>query len=156
MNEHRGSDSKSERSALEADRVKHLEFIQAVITRLGNSSFLIKGWALTISAAFFAVLANRLSWKISLTAFVPLLVFWLLDAYYLRQERLFRCLYDEVRRTNSDVEPFSMNVAAYRHRLTIREVCLSVTLAYFYGALFVVNAAFLFGALTPILFECRP
>ena len=28
-------------------RVKHLEFIQAVITRLAHDSFLYKGWAIT-------------------------------------------------------------------------------------------------------------
>ena len=32
--------------------VKHLELIQAVITRLANNSFLMKGWALTVTGAF--------------------------------------------------------------------------------------------------------
>jgi hypothetical protein len=33
--------------------LKHLEFIQAVITRLANDSFLRKGWALTVAGAFY-------------------------------------------------------------------------------------------------------
>jgi hypothetical protein len=47
--------------SLGPDQLKHLEFIQTTIARFANSSFLIKGWALTIAAAFFAVLANRLN-----------------------------------------------------------------------------------------------
>jgi hypothetical protein len=33
--------------------LKHLEFVQAVITRLANNSFLMKGWALTVAGAFY-------------------------------------------------------------------------------------------------------
>lgn len=43
------------RAPLDADRIKHLEFIQAVITRMGTNSFLVKGWALTLAAAFLAL-----------------------------------------------------------------------------------------------------
>lgn len=99
------------------ERVKHLEMIQAVITRLANNSFLIKGWTLTIAAAFFAFLAKNLSWKIAATAYIPVVAFWLLDAYYLRQERLYRYLYEDARRPESKVEPFSMSTARYTTRV---------------------------------------
>jgi transposase len=32
-------------------KLKHLEFIQTVITRLATNSFLFKGWAITIAAS---------------------------------------------------------------------------------------------------------
>ena len=35
------------------ENVKHLELIQAIITRLASNSFFIKGWALTVAAATF-------------------------------------------------------------------------------------------------------
>jgi hypothetical protein len=132
---------------IDADRVKHLELIQAVITRLGTSSFLIKGWALTIAGAFFVILAENLSWRMSATAFIPLIVFWLLDAYYLHQEQLFRHLYDAVRIHDSRVEPFSMDIGPYLREVTMTKAAFSVTLRYFYGALLVVNLAFLLGAI---------
>jgi hypothetical protein len=33
------------------DHHKHMDYVQAIITRLGNNSFLLKGWALTLSSA---------------------------------------------------------------------------------------------------------
>ncbi len=35
--------------------LKHLEFIQAVIARQANNSFLVKGWGLTVARAFYLV-----------------------------------------------------------------------------------------------------
>ncbi|MGY0236016.1 hypothetical protein [Longispora urticae] len=137
----------SEGDSLGSDKVKHLEFIQAIVARLGNSSFLIKGWALTVSAAFFAVLASRLSWKIAATGFIPLVAFWLLDAYYLRQERLFRLLYNDVCVPDGGVKPFSMDIGPYLKRVRAHKVIFSLTLRYFYGALVLVNLAFLAGAI---------
>ncbi len=40
-------------------------------------------------------------------------MFWGLDAYYLRQERLFRKLYDKVRRDPDPEDPFTMNTAPF-------------------------------------------
>ena len=36
-------------------KLKHLEFIQNVILRMNNNSFLIKGWAITLISALFAL-----------------------------------------------------------------------------------------------------
>lgn len=128
-------------------QVKHLEFIQAIVTRLGNGSFLIKGWTLTAAGIFFAVLAKDLSWKVAVTGFIPIAGFWLLDSYYLRQERLFRKLYDAVRLPESTVDPFSMNVSSYRSTVPWRVVIRSHTMRNFYGTLALVNAVFLVGGI---------
>jgi len=46
-------------------------------------------------------------------ALFPSLTFWGLDAFYLRQERLFRKLYDELRKLSDEkyekADPFSMS-----------------------------------------------
>ena len=39
-------------------KLKHLEFIQNVINRMNSNSFLIKGWAVTLIAAIFALAAK--------------------------------------------------------------------------------------------------
>ncbi|WP_329021507.1 hypothetical protein [Streptomyces sp. NBC_00690] len=129
------------RVPLEADRIKHLEFIQAVITRLGTNSFLVKGWALTLAAAFLAVSASRPSWQIAVVGLVPVLCFWFLDGYFLRQERLYRHLYDDARRPDSTVEMLSMNVGPYLLRTPWLPVTMSKTLTLFYGALVVADLA---------------
>ncbi len=126
-------------SVLGFDRIKHLEFIQAAITRFSTSSFLIKGWALTIAAAIFAVLANQLNVAIAVSGLVPVLAFWFLDGYFLWQERLFRCLYDDVRKPDSNIEPMSMSTASYSNAKTWRAAAFSATLVLFYGGLAVID-----------------
>lgn len=98
------------------DKIKHLEFIQTIIARMANNSFLIKGWSVTIAAAFFALAARDSDQIFSVLAIFPIFVFWYLDAYYLRQERLFRQLYNKVR-TGKDVEPFSLSTGAHAHEI---------------------------------------
>jgi hypothetical protein len=36
----------------EESELKHLEFIQGVIARLANNSFLLKGWSVTLVAGY--------------------------------------------------------------------------------------------------------
>ncbi|WP_427168358.1 hypothetical protein ACQF4J_44425 [Streptomyces sp. C1-1] len=129
-----------------SDEIKHLEFIQAVVTRLGNSSFLIKGWTMTVGGVFFGVLVNRLSWQLAAAGLIPVLGFWLLDSHYLRQERLFRELYDDVRGRTSGVPPFAMDVRPYLPRVTLGTVALSRTMMNFYGVIALVDLVFVAAA----------
>jgi hypothetical protein len=78
------------------EKVKHLEFIQGVITRMNTNSFQIKSWGITITAALLALYASSNNTKYLLVAIAPNLLFWFLDAYYLQQERKFRAVYNDV------------------------------------------------------------
>ncbi|MGW4699369.1 hypothetical protein [Streptomyces sp. NPDC004285] len=122
-------------------QVKHLEMIQAIVTRLGNGSFFIKGWTMTLAGAFLGFAVNRSSWKVAAVAVIPLLGFWILDSYYLRQERLFRALYDDARRPATTVELFSMNISPYRESIKWRMVVVSHTMVNFYGLLIAAMVA---------------
>ena len=82
--------------ALSADKLKHLEFIQNVITRMNTNSFQIKSWAVTITSALLAIYASTKNHLFILVALFPIVVFWFLDTYYLSQERKFRGLYNDV------------------------------------------------------------
>ncbi|MFH0521622.1 hypothetical protein ACHBTE_31120 [Streptomyces sp. M41] len=135
------------REPLHADRIKHLEFIQATITRLGTNSFLVKGWALTLAAGLLALSASRLSWQLSVVGAVPLCCFWYLDCFFLRQERAFRRLYDDARRPDSTVEMLSMNVAPYLTRMPWPEVWVTPTLLLFYSPLLLADLTLLVIAL---------
>jgi hypothetical protein len=91
-------------------RVKHLEMIQAVVGRLGNNAFLIKGWAITVTGAFVAFAVDRDQWELAAASVAPTLLFWVLDTSFLRNERLFRHLFAGV--TQGEVKPFFMGATS--------------------------------------------
>ena len=76
-------------------KLKHLEMIQAVISRMANNSFLIKGWCLTLVSGLLALAGgNGGNTKLVFVTYLPVLMFWYLDGFFLQQERLFRKIYD--------------------------------------------------------------
>jgi hypothetical protein len=91
---------------------KHLEFIQAIISRQAHNSFVIKGWTVTLCTVLVAFAAHQEDLKFAVVLLIPAIAFWCLDGYYLRQERLFRFLYDDVRA--GKVEPFGLGTDKYR------------------------------------------
>jgi hypothetical protein len=78
------------------ENIKHLEFIQNVITRMNTNSFQIKGWSIIIASALLAIYASTKNNYFFLASVFPTIIFWFLDAYYLNQERKFRGLYNDV------------------------------------------------------------
>ncbi|WP_454803741.1 hypothetical protein [Mucilaginibacter phyllosphaerae] len=77
-------------------KLKHLEFTENVINRMNSNSFAIKGWAVTVVSALFALAAKDTNYKFSLVSYAALLIFWIMDAYFLSQERMYRALYDTI------------------------------------------------------------
>ncbi len=75
---------------------KHLEFIQEIINRHNSNSFMLKGWAITITAALYALAGTIKESYIALIALAPIFLFWGLDAFYLSNERCFIDLYNSV------------------------------------------------------------
>lgn len=96
-------------------KLKHLEMIQGIINRMASNSFMLKGWAVTLVAGVFALASRDVDKIYFLIAYIPILVFWGLDAFYLMQERLYRLLYDVVRRKEEADIDFSMKVTAEGH-----------------------------------------
>lgn len=76
---------------------KYLEFLQNIISRMANNSFKIKGWTITLTTAVLGILATQklLTVKYISILLVPIIGFSMLDAYYLKQERIFRKKYDK-------------------------------------------------------------
>ena len=74
--------------------IKELEIIQEIINRMANNSFIIKGWTITLVVVTLLLKGNKYH---TFIAFIPILVFWFLDAYFLRLERLYRRLYNWVK-----------------------------------------------------------
>lgn len=78
------------------EKIKHLEFIQSVITRMNANSFQIKSWTVTIVSALLAIYASSKNTCFILVAIFPNVIFWFLDSFYLQQERKLRGLYNDV------------------------------------------------------------
>ena len=120
----------------------HLQMLQAVITRMGGNSFLLKGWSVTLVSALFALAADRANASFAYLAVMPVLMFWALDGYFLRQERLFRKLFDLVRALPPENIDFSMNTAPVAHEVVgWLRVCFSRTLFPFHFILLATVAA---------------
>jgi hypothetical protein len=127
---------------IDDDKSKHLEFIQNVIARMANNSFLLKGWAVTLVAAFFALAAQNTNLNFVVLGFFPVIAFWILDAYYLRQERLFRLLFNAIRVKDADkVQPnelFLMDTSPYEGKVqSWFRIMFSKTIGIFYGTIII-------------------
>lgn len=122
---------------LSEDQRKHLEFIQAVIARLASSSTAAKGWGLTVATAAFGFSATKAVPVVAGLGLAVVIFFGILDSYYLREERLFRYLYDDARRGN--VVVYSMNKNDYSSKRKGLSVIGSWSVLGFYGPLLLVG-----------------
>ena len=127
--------------------LKEIEVIQGIINRMAFNSFLIKGW--TITLVVVALLLKGAKYQVWI-AFIPLLVFWFLDAYFLWQERMYRKLYDWVITNRLKSEEYLFNMNAYRFKDEVQakiKIMFSITLGWFYGSiavLIIVYSIFLY------------
>lgn len=130
---------------MDEQTIKHLEIIQSVVERLARNSFIYKGWSITTVAAIIALAAPGCSKHFMLIALLPSFTFWGLDAFYLKQERLYRRLYDDARSKgtlNLRSGAFSMDIAPYEtDEQTWLRICWSKTIAFLYLPLVLIVIA---------------
>lgn len=124
-------------------KMKHMEMIQGVINRMASNSFALKGWTVTLVAGIFALASKDADKMYFLVAYVPIVIFWGLDTYYLLQERLYRALYDKVRNMREDDVDFSMNTSLQEFKTEKNTFwnCFKSNIEFwFYSPLAVVSA----------------
>ncbi|GAB6395199.1 MAG: hypothetical protein MdMp024_1511 [Bacteroidales bacterium] len=116
-------------------KIKHLEFIQNVITRMNTNSFLIKGWAITLVSALFALAAKDTNINFVLVSYVVIPAFWVMDGFFIAVERQFRDLYTEVAKKEETDIDFDMDALKYKKEKgrSWIEGIFSQTLIPFYG-----------------------
>lgn len=126
-------------------KMKHLECIQGIITRMNTNSFMIKGWVITLVSALFALAAKDANRMYVLIAYIPIPLFWLIDGFYLSKERQFRELYKKVAGTNEKDIDFLMNISEYNEgKNTWLRASFSTTIFPFYGSLLAVTLILMF------------
>lgn len=115
-------------------KIKHLEFLQNVISRMNSNSFLIKGWTITLVSALFALAAKDANVNYVLVSYIAIPIFWVLDGFYISQERQYRDLYKEVAAKPETNIDFSMDASGYcKGDRTWLSGIFSKTLIPFYG-----------------------
>lgn len=124
----------------ENQKIAHLGFIQGVITRMAGNSLALKGSAMALTVGVTALMgaSNNFNGLFILAAIIPVIVFWIMDAQYLRLERKYRKLYEAVRH-EADIEAFSMNPQPFSNDVaSLISIAFSWSVIWFYLVL-VVN-----------------
>ena len=114
-----------------------INIVQNIINRMAQNSFIIKGWTVTLVVIALLVEGQEIHYSL---AYLPCIVFWTLDAYYLRQERLYRKLYEwiiENRPENKD-NMFDMRLLERVSEVPYFSVLISTTISLFYGMVFIL------------------
>ncbi len=122
-------------------KIKHLEMIEAIIERMAKNSFQLKGWSMTLVALVGAFSSQGSDKRFMILAFIPIIGFWLLDAFYLQQERRYKQLYKNVAAKDEDKIDFNLDTslvtgnARELERLCFCRCLFSKTVAVFYGTI---------------------
>ncbi|MFZ3054375.1 MAG: hypothetical protein WA091_00075 [Minisyncoccales bacterium] len=123
---------------------KEASIIQSIIKRKSTDSFMIKGWTVTLIVATLILQGEKLQ---VLVAFIPLLSFWFLDAYYQQQMSMYKKLYqwDITNRINTDEYLFDMNAKGrFKDKVPSRpQIMLADKLISFYGSMIILTVAYL-------------
>jgi len=56
-------------------KLKHLDMLQAIITRMAQNAFLIKGWAITLTSVLLGLAVKDTHARLAWVALVPFLAF---------------------------------------------------------------------------------
>jgi len=124
-----------EKESLREYMLKEIDIVQDIIKRMAFNSFMIKGWAITLVVV--TLLLKGADYQVWI-AFIPLLVFWFLDAYFLWHERMYRKLYDWVINNRLKTDKYLLDMNAYRFKDEVQSrfrIMLSITLGWFYGSI---------------------
>lgn len=121
------------------NKIKHLEFIQNVITRMNSNSFMIKGWCVTLVAALFALGAKDSNVNLAIIVYIVIPTFWILDGFFIIREKNFRELYNQVRLKDEKDIDFSMTPKPLNIGDWIADGIATYTLVPFYGVMLIAT-----------------
>ena len=131
-------------------KIKHLEMIEAIIERMAKNCFQLKGWAMTLVALVGTLGAQGSEKKFMLLAFIPVIGFCFLDAFYLQQERKYKQLYKNVAKKDENDIDFNMDTrlvtgnADEMKRLCFCQCLFSISVIVFYGVIAVAMLSLFF------------
>jgi hypothetical protein len=111
---------------------KHLDILQAAIARMAGYCFIAKGWSVTLTVAVLGFAAEEGGLRFLWIGALAVLLFWLIDAYYLALERGFRDLFQAavLRLQQGAPETFDLAPAAGLRKTVRAAVSASVLMVH--------------------------
>ena len=137
---------------MDPDKKDYLSMLQEPISRLSTTSSVVKGFAATVVAGLAAISYTGISKRVLILSFLPIIAFTALDIYYLRLERKFRGLYNDVLSGEHEVD-FSISLPkdktfVKRAKANVWSCIKSPSIWLFYPVLYIVMIAV-------IILKCR-
>lgn len=106
-------------------KIKHIEMIEVIIERMAKNSFQLKGWSMTLIALVGAISVQGADKRFILLAFIPIIGFWILDAFYLQQERKYKQLYKNIVAKDENQIDFNLDTSIVTGtKKEIKKLCL--------------------------------
>lgn len=126
----------------EEKKILYLQMLQEPIGRMSTISSIFKGFAATIVAGVATWNYKDLCIEMLGLALVPILLFMFLDIYYLKIERKFRYVYEQVRTGKRPVD-FSLKIKlscceTYDADATVEKCFSSLSIWLFYVPLIII------------------
>lgn len=90
-------------------KTEYLQMLQEPICRMSTISAIFKGFAATIVAGISVISYSSTNVFVLTLSFIPVLAFAIMDVYYLKLERKFRFLFEQVRLDKHEID-FSMKL----------------------------------------------
>jgi len=128
-------------------KIAHLGFVQNIISRMAQNSFILKGWCITLVAALFALSSSGASEKFVLITYIPIFMFWVLDGYFLYKEKCYRQLYFEIANDMQTSETFSLDASFNLKKDSMVKALFSKTVIPFYILMISLVLFIMFGVL---------
>ena len=120
------------------DQRRHIDIIEATITRMSENSKQMKEWCIALVSGLIGVsFTIKISW-LCIIAALAVVVFCYLDAFYLKLERCFRRLYNDVvgigngKHPPKKVKLYDTSIGEYEKNVTIKSACGSSSIRPFY------------------------
>ena len=124
---------------MKESKLKHIDIIQSTISRMAQNSFAIKGWTITVLVGLFVFLQKDNFRNNMIIYLIPIIFFWVLDSYYLWQERLFRKLYNDIIVNVTEESDLSMNIIQYKAKVKFYSSLFSVSEIMIYLPLLLIT-----------------
>ena len=130
------------------EKKQHLEFIQNTINRLSTNSMQLKAITITLAAGLLAVYVSNTKDFLLYIALAQIVFFWMLDGYYLQQERKFRGIYNDVCGVTNinSVQDYDMPTKLYKKgKYRFFSSVFSLSKILFFGSIVLIMIALILG-----------
>lgn len=115
---------------MDNDKIKYLEMIEGIISRLASYSFSIKNWFVISLGGLLLFCLNHSGNKGLGVAFVVTIAFYLIDAYYLFLERCFRKKYNQA--LSGECDLFDLDIRAIKNEISMWSAMKSLSLLLYF------------------------